>query len=434
MTTRIYNGENRAVSPVIGTVLFVTVVVLLAAISGAFIFELTEQQDPAPQAKLALEPVESSNDYRLVHKAGDTIDGDQVAVRGVDDSNVLSGTTISAGMSVLVTPTADEIQLVWEEQRRDPSSYILSTFKVDSGTPSGSGMGGTTLPDSVAFTGTSSGIRKITGDGFAYSDISTAAEPKGLGPATDIDSDGTIEIPYVDSSGKIKLVETDDGSETLLAESSDSAISGSIQTSETRMAVGTWSGSPQSVFFANENEDALYRVAPGGSVVEVTPLSDGPSGVLGIRDIDSDSDDEVVYIGSSDEIRYLNKDGSTGSTGITADQNNGVGAGSIADYDGDGDAAVAMVESGQIRLAGATWDHKITDSDIQGGTAPSSVTKAPPTAADVDDDTETELLYVASGGDLRYLDELGGLTDITVRDLTDENKNAISGDDYTGVV
>lgn len=431
MSTRLYNGDNRALSPVIGTVLFVTIVVVLAAISGAFIFGLTEQQDPAPQAKLALEPVGSSDDYRIVHEGGDTIDGDQITVQGIDDSDALSGTELMAGTSVLVTPTADEIQIIWEEQRRESSSYILSTFEIDSDTSAGTGVA--TLPDSVVFTGTSSGIRNITGDGNPYSDISTTATPKGLGPANDIDSDGTIEIPYVDSSGNIRLVETDDGSETLLAESSDSAISGSIQTSETRMAIGTWSGSPQSVFFANENEDALYRVAPGGSAVEVTTLSDGPSGVVGVRDIDGDSDDEVVYIGSSDEIRYLNGDGSTGSTGITADQNYGVGAGSIADYDGDGDVAVAMVESGQIRLANAMWDHKIVDSDIQGGTAPSSVTKAPPTAADVDDDGETELVYVASSGDLRYLDNMNGLTDIVVRDLTDENGNTISGDDYTGV-
>lgn len=423
-------SAERAISPVIGTVLFLAIVLLLVAVSGAFIFELTEQQDPAPQASMHLEPVASSDDYRLIHRSGDNITGSQLTLLGVSDPDTLAGTTFTAGDTVRVTPTEETIRLVWEEQQQRPSSYTLATFDVTLSSGS-SGSSSVSLPDSVVFTGTSGGILNITGDGSGTATISTTTSPTGLGPASDIDSDGTIEVPYVDGSGNIRLVETDDGSETLLADNSD--ISGSIQTSETRLAVGTWDGSPESVFFANENEDTLYRMAPGGSVVTVATPGNGASGVVGPADIDGDSTDELVFVDGSDTVRYLESDGSTGTTGITAGQNNGVGGGSIADYDGDGSDEVAIVDGGNdIVITDATSSESIGSSDVDGGTAPSA-TKSPPTAADVDDDGSPELVYIAvSDGNLNYLDNTDGTGDIFIRELTDTSGNDISGDEYTG--
>lgn len=435
MCPHIYNADNRAISPVIGTVLFLAIVLLLAALSGAFLFELTDQQDPAPQASLQLNPVDSSNDYRLVHRSGDNISGDRLTIRGVSDPDQLAGTALTAGDTIRLTPTEETIRLVWEEQRGAPSSYTLATFEVSADAVAAA------LPDSVVFTGTSGGILNITGDGGATSTITTDSEPTGLGPASDIDSDGTVEVPYVDSSGNIRLVETDDGSETLLADDSDISGSESIATTKTRLAVGSWDGSPQSVFFANENEDTLYRVAPGGSVVEVATPGNGVDGVIGPSDIDDDGTDELVFIDSSQTIRYLEADGSTGTTGVTAGSSSGVGGGSTADYDGDGSEEVAIVggSSGTIYLASASSSVSIDGSDTDSGTAPSAA-QSPPTAADVDDDGSIELVYVydrSGDGDyyLRYLDNIqsiDGSGDIVIRDLTDASGNDVSGNVETG--
>jgi flagellin-like protein len=60
-------AEKRAVSPVIGVVLMVAVVVILAAVIGAFVLGLGGQQQTTPQASF------SYNDGTLTMSGGDPI-------------------------------------------------------------------------------------------------------------------------------------------------------------------------------------------------------------------------------------------------------------------------------------------------------------------------------------------------------------------------
>jgi flagellin-like protein len=431
---------ERAVSPVIGTVLLLAIVLLLVAISGAFIFELTEQRDPAPQASLNVEPIESSDDYRLVHRSGDNITGDQLRLLGVSDSDKLAGTPFTAGDTIRLTPTEETIRLVWEEQR--PSSYTLATFDVTLSSSSSSSSA--SLSESVAFTGTSGGILNITEDGGSTSTISTIEDPTGLGPASDIDTDGTVEVPYVDSNGDIRLVETDDGSETLLANDSD--VSGSaVQTTATRLAVGTWNGSDESVFFANENEDTLYRVTPGGSVSEVASPGNGVGAVVGPVDIDGDGTDELAFEDGSATVRYIDLSADDTAdfetTGVTVGQNNGIGVGSVLDYDSDGSEDIVVSGTGnQIGFVDSTGIEYVQDTDLASGQLGS--TKSPPTVADVDDDGSSEIVYVSNGADApvpsnttRYLDNIDNIDvsgDAISRNITDDAGSHITGGDTTG--
>jgi flagellin-like protein len=48
MSTESYSGKNRAVSPVIGVILMVAITVILAAVIGAFVLEIGDQQETAP--------------------------------------------------------------------------------------------------------------------------------------------------------------------------------------------------------------------------------------------------------------------------------------------------------------------------------------------------------------------------------------------------
>ncbi|PSP63985.1 hypothetical protein BRC76_02175, partial [Halobacteriales archaeon QH_8_67_36] len=112
-----------------------------------------------------------------------------------------------------------------------------------------------------------------------------------------------------------------------------------------------------------------------------------------------------------------------------------VGGGSVADYDEDDSAEVALVDGGNnIVIADATSNESLDDSnDFDSGSAPSAH-KAPPTAADVDGDEPPELVYLAKSGlQLRYLDNIEGSGDIVIRNLTTASGDAIYGDDATGV-
>mgnify|MGYP000630860267 CR=1 FL=1 len=409
-------GE-RGVSPAVGVVLLVAIAVVLAAGAGALVFGLTDEQPPAPTAKLSLEPVEGTSEYQLVHESGDRIDGDRVTLRGVADPDTLAGRELTAGRTVSVTPRAETVTVVWRDDS-DASSYVLTEFAVD--------------PDSVVdvfaagtvFTGRASGVVAVEGDGGSATTVPGTTDVAAMGGlGADVSGDGTGDIPYVDTGGTVRIVDAD-GDSAALATSSD--ISGSVATAKTRLTTGTWQGSPPSVFFVDQNHDTLYRVAPGGTPQVVATPGNGAQSVTGIGDIDGDGTDELVFADGSQQLRYLEPSGTIrnvddGQTG----SNNGIGAGSLVDFDGDGTVAVVAVDGSN--------DIKINRRPSGGGTTILSgpnAAKAPVTTADVDGDDAPEIVYVASSGDLRYVDDpLGSPSTAT---LTDTDGNAVSGSDETG--
>lgn len=78
--------QDRAVSPVISTILLVAIVVVLAAIISPFVLEVTETvQDPAPNvAQSSGEFVAGAGDsdqvVRITHLAGDTIEAESIEI------------------------------------------------------------------------------------------------------------------------------------------------------------------------------------------------------------------------------------------------------------------------------------------------------------------------------------------------------------------
>jgi len=290
--------------------------------------------------------------------------------------------------------------------------------------------------DGTLYTGSGNGILQITGNNSATSTINVSSEPKGLGPASDVDSDGTIEVPYVDGSGDLRLV-TSDGDETLLVNGSSS----NIYQPKTRLAVGTWNGSDPSVFYANDSS-AISRVEPGEDPVLVANPGDDANAVVGPADIDDDGDDELVFADGSQTLQYVEDDGSietlpNGGDGVSLGSSDGIGSGGVADYDGDGEVEVAAVDGGNnIVIADASGENSINSSDVDGGTAPDAL-QSPPTAADIDDDGVPELMYVSNtDGNITYLDNIEagyGSDNIEIKKLTDEDGDPIPGDPETGV-
>jgi len=314
-----------------------------------------------------------------------------------------------------------------------PDTSYTRTIRL-SGDPS-SPVARASPADGTLYTGFGNGILQITGNNSATSAINTSSEPKGLGPASDVDSDGTIEVPYVDENGNLRLI-TAGGDERPLVDGSSS----NIYQPKTRLAVGTWNGSDPSVFYANDSS-AISRVEPGGSPVLVATPDNGANAVIGPADIDGDGTDKLVFADDSQTLRYLEDDGSTetipNSGGVSLGSNVGIGSGGVADYDGDGGTGVAAVDGGNnIVIADASGDESIGSSDVDGGAAPDAA-QSPPTAADIDDDGVPELMYISNtDGNLTYLDNIEagyGSGDIEIKKLTDDDGNPIPGDRETGV-
>lgn len=410
--------DDRGLSPVIGAVLLVAIAIALVSLTAVMIFGTTDETPPAPTSKF--EVTQADGEYVLEVTAGDTIDGDRVTIQGLEDPNVLAGREFAPGDSVKIAPTERTIEIIWEEQAEDGVSYELQTFAVEPRSPI------VPFPTGTVFTGTGSEIVQIAGDGGAVRTLYDDATVYGLGAAGTAVSDGAT-VPYVADDETVGIVDVD-GEATEVADSGD--ISGSIATNETRLAVDRWDGSA-GVFFVDQNHDTIYRATPSTAPVVVATPSNGAQSVLGTGDIDSDGDDELVFGDGSQTVRSLESDGSISTTGVTSGSNNGIGTGSLADFDGDGATEVGVVDGGNdIQFVDATGGEPVTASDVSGGSAPDAK-KAPTAAADVDGDFETELVYVgADNSKLRYLDNLGGTIDIEY--LEDEDGNRINGSDETG--
>jgi len=430
---------ERGLSPVVGAVLLIAVAVVLAAVAGSLFLGLGDESSPAPSVSLDLEPA-PADATALVHDQGAVLDGDRIRLRGVADADALVGRDLAAGQSVTVAPTRDTVTVVWFDPDSE-ASYTIAELDVPERANSASGglsSGGSDALDSLAgdvFTTNASGILAIEGDGGDVGVVANTGAVAATGSATtDITGDGDRDVPFVDTGGTVAVADAS-GDVTTVAQSTD--IPGSIETSKTRLATGSWDGSPASVFFVNENHDRLYRAAPGGSPVQVAAPGDGVQAVLGIGDIDADGTDELVFADASQQVRYVDPDG-TGGTDVEvvanaqAGSNNGVGAGTLADLDGDGTPAVVVADGSN--------DLVISREASGGGTETIALTveadeaaKAPLTAADVDGDSTPELVYVTSddgGRVVRYVDDVGGAN--TLRVLNDDDGDAVVGSDETG--
>jgi len=414
-------GDRRGLSPIVGTVLLVAVVLLLSVVTAGVIFDATETQQPAPDVAIGLEPTDAPGAYSLVHRSGDTLDGDRFVVRGVINETTLTGRQFTAGRSVVVDPVSERVRLVWFEAGEE-SSYILAEFDITEVGSNGEngGFGGT------LFTGSVDGIKVIEGDGGSVETLPDTSGIAGLGqPDVDVTGDGRLDIPYVTSSGAVKVVDPRGTKRTL---ATDSDISDAVEYQQTRLASGRWNGSDPSAFFVDQNHATIYRVAPGESPTAVATPGNGAQAVVGVGDIDSDGDDELVFADGSQQLRYLESDGSThnvddGQTG----SNNGIGSGSLIDVDGDGIPALVAVDGSNEVV--------VNRRPSGGGTTVFSATdaaKSPPTAADVDGDGSVEVVYVdRSSGELRYIDDPDGSA--TIRSLNNETGAVIDGSDETGI-
>ncbi|MFB6272918.1 MAG: FG-GAP repeat domain-containing protein, partial [Salinibacter sp.] len=296
----------------------------------------------------------------------------------------------------------------------------------------------------IAFTTSDGDLWTLSSDGGATAELlsTPSNEPVlALGTGVDLDDDGNVGVVYVQKNASgaavqtLKVIDANDG------QASTFSLPVAAKTSKTLLGVGSWSGSGPSAFYVAKtgNGDEIFRVPFDGSPVQTTANpANGVDAILGVADIDGDGQNELVFVDGSQQTRYVEQ-----SDGVTAPftkvqnagagSNNNIGIGScLADVDGDGSASIPFIDgSNQVRLADASGVHTtlITGSDNE------EAAKTPLAWAEVDNDGETELIYLEnnnSPAELKYVDEVNGA--ITFKVLTDASGNRIEASTSSGVV
>jgi flagellin-like protein len=129
------HGPGRGVSPVISTVLLVAVVVVVGTTVAVFALGLGESTSTSPP-KAALDTVKQPDNSTVIfrHQAGETIDRQQLRVRGA--ASVSAPEKITAGKTIAVEPEsgADEVTVVWETTEQ---SAVLTSAPVAGGASGG---------------------------------------------------------------------------------------------------------------------------------------------------------------------------------------------------------------------------------------------------------------------------------------------------------
>jgi len=221
----------------------------------------------------------------------------------------------------------------------------------------------------------------------------------GIGPSIDFDSDGVTDVPYVNYDGNIRIAYGNGTVETVPGQ----PYGGSG--TNTRLAVGTWNGSAESIFFGNSS--GVYRVAPGGAPVQVSTQAAGS--VAGTGDFDGDGSDELVFLGTSSGVSYLEPDGTVVDTGSNLGSNQ-YAIGEPADFDDDGRARLPFVDSsGYVSLFG--YDNGTVSTPRPNDTT--TVTKNGVGGHDMDGDGMLEIAFVNTNGNLAYMELDGSITVVT---------------------
>jgi flagellin-like protein len=129
-------ADKRGVSPVIGVVLMVAVVVILAAVIGAFVLGLGGSQQATPQASFTYD----AQSQTLTMSSGDSISAARLSVEGNDanfggDGSVTAGSTMSP---VSDTNGDGQITVSWTSEDGSNSATLTS---IDVGSGGGGGGG-----------------------------------------------------------------------------------------------------------------------------------------------------------------------------------------------------------------------------------------------------------------------------------------------------
>ena len=143
LKSRIDHTNSRAVSPVIGVILMVSITVILAAVVGIFVLGFSDQLgERSPQATIGLDDGEEPGSFSITHRAGDPLHlEDEFSV--IWDGNTVDQEDVDWGVSALKAGESTEVNITEEsgdfgapahiQLRHEPSNSIVANGNVTLG-------------------------------------------------------------------------------------------------------------------------------------------------------------------------------------------------------------------------------------------------------------------------------------------------------------
>lgn len=232
---------------------------------------------------------------------------------------------------------------------------------------------------------------------------------KALGSPIKFDASTDIKLPYVtkitnDSGNEnpaIKTTDSDGNTNILIDDSNPSKFR--PRSGKTLMTSGSFDGSVPSVFYVTKSDKHLARVDRSKADIVSTLGGNSANAVMGIGDINNDSNEELIFADGSQQVRYFTsglKGFGTKVQGGGAGSNNGIGVGKPADFDDNGIVRVPIVAGNDtIRLVG---DSESND-DIS--ISQDSTRKSVVTVANVGNNTGLEIVYPSKDGNIKLIDD-----------------------------
>jgi len=229
----------------------------------------------------------------------------------------------------------------------------------------------------IAFVGQNSGTLSSYHTGEYVVDYGVAAS--AVGPKTfDFDGNGEADIPYIRGE-TLYLTDSQTGERQVA-----NKFSGGI-------AVGAFDGDGATgtfIYAADSKNGKIERVKSDGNTTDLTGGNINADAIGGIADIDGDAATELVYVGTSQQVRYLDDNGTAVNTGEQVGSNNGgIGIGTPADFDGDGTARIPIVDQNNnvdLVTESGTTTELATDASVKSALA----------AFDTDGDGDPEIVYL----------------------------------------
>ena len=265
-----------------------------------------------------------------------------------------------------------------------------------------------------------------------------------LGRISDLDDDGTLEVPAINDSGDLVLIEPGGVDKTL--------TSGAAAGSRAALGVGDGPGDgPGSANLDGEPEIIYRGTSPGNGDPFYFPLSgdgggqvvgDSTEGIFGFGDYNDDGAKNVAYLDAdpadiTNNIFYVDG-GNPEDTGYPGVGGTVEGIGPLADFDFDGVPRAAVITESATGVELALVDDDGNATTISSSASPATLglvgvvdgRPLPIGAADVSGDYELEIIFVDDSNDnnLKAVD-LGG----TVTKIRGPNGNSIQADPSVGV-
>ena len=123
------DDSERAVSPVIGVILMVSITVILAAVIGVFVLEFgSSVSDSPPTVKFDM-TVDSGN-ATILHEGGDVFEADSVSITNNtnnESESTFESVSVSAGdeSDSFEVSNGDTVRVVWESDNGEKSNILF---------------------------------------------------------------------------------------------------------------------------------------------------------------------------------------------------------------------------------------------------------------------------------------------------------------------